>query len=292
MKRKPKSKVDVEERNRPVFGLLSFVLSSLVLLGCSRTPVERIEWPVMGTVAAVQTRGATAEETAEAVRAAKAEFARIEKLLNAHDPNSELSRLAPLPEAEILKRCDKDVRECYEMAFDLMRKSGGAFNPRWRGTNTLDLGAIAKGFAVDCAALVVGAADGSDRLLDLGGNLFAVRGQWNTGIAGTEIVIPLPEGFACATSAEYYRGKHIYDGRTGQAVSNGVVSVTVQVGGSAMEADGLSTTLFVLGPEEGKRFLDEKWKTVGVQAVWFMKDGRCISHLPCAGMMPQATIRP
>ena len=289
MKRKPMSKVEVEERNRPVFCLLSFVLASFILLGCSRAPIERVEWPVMGTIAAVQTRGATPDETAEVVRVVKDEFARVEKLLNAHDPNSELSRLAPLSEAEILERCDKDVRECYEMAFDLMRKSGGAFNPRWRGTNTFDLGAIAKGFAVDCAALAVGSVDGADKLLDLGGNLFAVRGQWKTGIAGTEAVIPLSEGFACATSAEYYRGKHIYDGRTGLVVSNGVASVTVEVGGSAMEADGLSTTLFVLGPEEGKRFLDEKWKTVGVQAIWFMEDGHCISHLSCAGMMPQAS---
>ena len=287
MKGESKSKVEVEERNRPVFCLLSFVLASFVLLGCSRSPIERVEWPVMGTIAAVQTRGATAEEMSQVVCAAKAEFARVEKLLNAHDPNSELSRLAQLSEAEILKRCDKDVRECYEMAFDLMRKSGGAFNPRWRGTNTFDLGAIAKGFAVDCAALAVGSVDGADKLLDLGGNLFAVRGKWKTGIAGTETVIPLSEGYACATSAEYYRGKHICDGRTGQAVSNGVVSVTVQVGGSAMEADGLSTTLFVLGPGEGKRFLDEKWKTVGIRVVWFMEDGTVITHLSNGKFVPR-----
>ena len=289
MNRKPKSKVEVGQWNHRVFCLLSFVLATFGFPGCSRAPIERIEWPVMGTIAAVQTRGATPDETAEVVRVVKDEFARVEKLLNAHDPNSELSRLASLSEAEILERCDKEMRPCYEMAFDLMRKSGSAFNPRWRGTNTLDLGAIAKGYAVDCAVLRCGGScRGGDKLLDLGGNLFAVRGKWKTGIAGTETVIPLSEGYACATSAEYYRGKHIYDGRTGQAVSNGVVSVTVQVGGSAMEADGLSTTLFVLGPEEGRRFLDKKWKTVGVQAVWFMKDGRCISHLSCAGIMPQA----
>ena len=259
---------------------------AMLALGCSREQVERIEWPVMGTVAAVQTRGATPEETAGVVRLVKTEFARVEKLLNAHDPNSELNRLAPLPDAEVLAHCDELVRSCYEMAFDLMRKSGGAFNPRWRGTNTLDLGAIAKGFAVDCAALAVGAVDGADRLLDLGGNLFAVRGLWKTGIAGTEIVIPLSEGCACATSAEYYRGRHISDGRTGLAVSNGVASVTVQVCGSAMEADGLSTTLFVLGPTEGKKFLVEKWKTVGVQAVWFMQDGSMVEHHSRAFVLP------
>ena len=266
--------------NRRMLGVLASLVILSGLVGCGKPKVERVEWPVMGTIAAVQTRGAAPEETAAIVREVKGVFSKVEKLLNAHDPNSELSRLAALPEAEILKRCDESVRPCYEMAFDLMRKSGGAFNPRWRGTNTLDLGAIAKGFAVDEAvACCGGSCAGGDKLLDLGGNLFAVRGKWRTGIAGTEAVIPLSEGFACATSAEYYRGKHIYDGRTGQAVSNGVVSVTVEVAGSAMAADGLSTTLFVLGPEEGKRFLDEKWKTVGVQAIWFMEDGNRVVHL-------------
>ena len=45
-----------------------------------------------------------------------------------------------------------------------------------------------------------------------------------------------------------------------------------------MWADGLSTTLFVLGPEEGRKFLDEKLKAlVGdmpVSALWIMADGR------------------
>ena len=252
---------------------------AVVGTGCSRAKIERLEWPVMGTVAAVQTRGATPEETAEIVRAAKDEFTHVERLLNAYDPNSELSRLAALPENEILERCDESVRPCYEMAFDLMEKSGGAFNPRWRGTNTLDLGAIAKGFAIDRAVSAgVVVRKGPDVLLDLGGNLFAAKGRWRTGIAGTERVLVLDEGCACATSAEYFRGKHIYDGRTGLAVSNGVSSVTVFVGGSAMEADGLSTTLFVLGPDAGKRFLDEKWKTVGVWAIWMMKDASWVEH--------------
>ena len=258
--------------------LLLAVGAVLTFAGCSRGKIERVEWTTMGTVAAVQTRGATSEETAESVEAAKRTFSAVEKLLNAHDPDSELSRLAPLSEAEILAACDESVCPCYEMAFNLMEKSGGAFNPRWRGTNTLDLGAIAKGYAVDCAQLAI-PNDGADKLLDLGGNLFAVKGSWRTGIAGSEMTLELAEGFACATSAEYYRGKHIYDGRTGLAVSNGVESVTVVVGGSAMEADGLSTTLFVLGPDEGRRFLDEKWRKLGVRAIWFMSDGTKIGHL-------------
>lgn len=255
-------------------------LVGLLALGCSRAPIERIEWPVMGTVAAVQTRGATADELAAAVKATRESFSRIERLLNAHDPNSELNRLAALSDEEILAQCDEQVRPCYEMAFELMRKSGGAFNPRWRGPGTLDLGAIAKGFAVDEAVVDLGLPIGAPGLLlDLGGNLFAVGGSWRTQIAGTEVQLLLNEGMTCATSAEYYRGKHIYDGRTGQAVANGVSSVTVVVPGSAMAADGLSTTLFVLGPEEGRRFLDEQWRLLGVRVLWFMQDGRRIDYV-------------
>ena len=257
---------------------IACVLGIVVFAGCGRARTERIEWPVMGTIAAVQTRGATPEETAGIVRMVKDVFARVEKLLNAHDPNSELSRLAPLPEKEILMRCDPEMKPCYEMAFDLMKKSGGAFNPRWRGTNTLDLGAIAKGFAVDLAAERVPYPKGFALLVDLGGNLRSVSGSWRTGIAGSDVVLPLDEGFAFATSAEYFRGKHIYDGRTRSPASNDVDSVTVECGASAMEADGLSTTLFVLGPEEGGKFLDEKWKMVGVEAIWFMKDGSRVRH--------------
>ena len=218
----------------------------------------------------------------------------LEHALNAHDPDSELSRLAPLEEEEILSQCGKspmlysrDVRPCYEAAFKLMHESGGAFNPRWRGPKTLDLGAIAKGFAVDVAAKDC-YADHADALIDIGGNIKAVRGEggshrpWRTGVKdpngdGFAAVVELREGEALATSATYYRGSHIYDGRTGLAVSNGVASVTVLCS-SAMWADGLSTTLFVLGPEEGKKFLDDKLKLlVGdmeVSALWIMDGGR------------------
>ena len=252
------------------------VLFGLVLLaGCGRAKVERIEWPVMGTVAAVQTRGATPDETAEVVRVVKDEFAHVEKLLNAHDPNSELSRLASLAEQEILRTCDPTMKPCYELAFAWREKTHGAFNPRWRGTNTLDLGAIAKGFAVDLAAARVPKGD-YDVLLDLGGNLRAVRGDWSVGIAGSDETFGLEENQSCATSAEYYRGKHIYDGRTGLAVSNDISSVTV-VATEAMYADMFSTIAFIFGPEESKPYLNG-WHTYST--VWILKDGRMVSWSP------------
>ena len=168
----------------------------------------------------------------------------------------------------------------------LERLSGGAFSPRWRGTNTLDLGAIAKGFAVDLAAEVT-YVDGNDALLDLGGNLKALQGEggshrpWRTGVrdpggSGLAAEVDLREGEALATSATYFRGSHIRDARMGAVVSNGVSSVTV-LARSAMWADGLSTALFVLGPDSGAALLNsaaEEFPEAGVvAALWILADG-------------------
>jgi len=108
-----------------------------------------------------------------------------------------------------------------------------------------------------------------------------VRGTWKTGVKdpdgdGFAAVVELREGEALATSATYYRGSHIYDGRTGKPAASNVASVTVLCD-SAMWADGLSTTLFVLGPEEGRAFLYKHLvELVGdkkVAVLWILDDG-------------------
>ncbi len=258
---------------------------ALAFAGCGpAAPVERVEWPVMGTVAAVQTRGPDAQASAAAVRrVVQADFRAIESLLNAHDPDAEIRRLARLPDAAVEAQCDAATRLCYAAAFRLMRATDGAFNPRWRGPGTLDLGAIAKGFAVDRASDAAERAGTAEALVDLGGNLKAVRGDWKVGVrdpdgGGVAAVVTLRAGEALATSAAYFRGRHIFDGRTARPVSNDVASVTVRCA-SAMWADGLSTTLFVLGPDDGRRFLRERLPQLAqpafrVSALWILRDGR------------------
>ena len=246
------------------FVKLACVAATVVSLGCGRKPAEHVEWTTMGTVASFLCRDADGLGRSTEVMAA---FKDVETLLNAHDPDSELSRLAAFPEEEILARCDERVRPCYEMAFRLMRESEGAFNPRWRGPASLDLGGIAKGFALDLAAERIGA---QDAMIDLGGNLKACGGEWKVGVYGeADSMLRLEPHQACATSAEYARGKHIYDGRTGLAVTNDVYSVTVVHPDSAMLADGLSTILFIFGREEGEEFLrkhhPEAW------AIWQLR---------------------
>lgn len=232
------------------FSIAVLALALCLASGCARKRPERIEWTTMGTTAAFLCRDAADLPLAQNVMSV---FREVERLLNAHNRESELSRLALLADEEVLASCDTRMRPCYEAAFRLMRESDGAFNPRWRGPATLDLGGIAKGFALDLAAEAIGERD---VLLDLGGNLKACGGEWKIGVYGESgEVRRLGRAEACATSGEYARGKHIYDARTGCAVTNDVFSVTVVHPTSAMLADGLSTILFILGPDKGDAFL-------------------------------------
>ena len=242
--------------------MISRILIAAMLLAsgaCRRADdVERLEWPVMGTVAAVQWRnselgGASAAEGRIIAGKVRKIFAEVERLLNRHDPKSEINSLSGLSDSEVLLKATALVRPCYEAAFRMRDATQGAFDPRWRGTNTLDLGAIAKGYALDLAA----AAIDKPCLIDLGGNLKSVDSEWRCAIAFSGERIVLKPGMAIATSAEYFRGRHIYDARTKKAVSGDGASVSVLHPNSAMSADALSTVLFILGRSKGEKFIRE-----------------------------------
>lgn len=253
------------------------ILLLAVVAGCGRSRVSSVEWLAMGTVAKVSFKGGGRDAAIERNAAAivREAYARVEDRLSVWNPKSEISSYTSV------ETVSPDMRPCYEMAFDVQRKSRGAFNPFWRGKGKgPDLGGIAKGFAVDMAAERLESAGfgrEGDVLLDLGGNLRAVSGVWKTGIrdpsgsGGIVQTLALSNGMACATSGEYERGKHIVDGRTGIPVSNNVASVTVVHPSSAMIADALSTVLFVLGRADGDEFLKKHYPEAF--AVWVMRDG-------------------
>ena len=237
------------------------VLALVLASGCERRhEISEVQWMTMGTVASFKFRDSADAAKAQIVRET---FAEIERLLNAHVETSELRRLAALDDAEILERCDALVRPCYEAAFRFRDMSHGVFNPRWRGEGTMDLGGIAKGFALDEAARRVGVCDA---LIDLGGNLKACGGVWRVGIFGTDKAIELYEGMSSSTSGEYFRGRHIKDGRTGGDVQSSAISVTVVHPDSAMTADALSTILFIVGKEKGGDFVAKEFPSAS--AIW------------------------
>lgn len=270
-----------------VFAGIVFAGIGLSLLTAPSQRRVRVNWPAMGTVAAITFREG-APETHDAIRdTVQKMWQTLENRLSAWNADSELSRLAPtlaVQGADALPQVPPDVRPCYAFAFDLKRQSGGAFDPvigealRRTGftrVSNVDLGAVAKGFAVDRAWE---ALDSGDLLLDLGGNLRARGGTWHTGVRdpftpdAMAATFDLADGEAVATSGNYERfverdGKHlshILDARTGEPVS-GTAGVTV-VAASALLADGLSTTLFILGPTNGLAFLKRHYP--GTAALW------------------------
>lgn len=130
----------------------------------------------------------------------------------------------------------------------------------------LDLGAVAKGLAVDMAVREL--ADLPDIVVDAGGDLF-VRGcnpegePWRIGIRhprNTTLCVEtifVAEGAIC-TSGDYERHgrenvSHILHAISGRPADS-LASVTV-IAPSAMVADALGTAAFALGPDGGLTFL-------------------------------------
>lgn len=139
----------------------------------------------------------------------------------------------------------------------------------------LDLGALAKGLAIDLAARELQPFE--DFVVDAGGDLFAsghnADGEpWRVGIrnpraSGNVIETLAVSGAAVCTSGDYERrneaGHHLLDTRTGLPAA--VAASTTVVAPLAMVADALSTAAFVLGPSDGTTLLDRH----GAEGIWY-----------------------
>jgi thiamine biosynthesis lipoprotein len=136
----------------------------------------------------------------------------------------------------------------------------------------LDLGAIAKGYSVDRASAVL-RKEGVDNFLVKAGGDLAVSGAkengvpWTIGIQHPRLPLELiaklrPARAAVATSGDYkkffFRGgeryHHILTPSTGLPARE-CQSVTI-IAPSAMDADALATSVFVLGPKKGFALLE------------------------------------
>lgn len=136
----------------------------------------------------------------------------------------------------------------------------------------LDLGAIAKGFALDCAVKRLRQNQVKSCLINAGGQVCALGDKLGV---PWEIVIQNPRGrdfsgtlklkdSSVATSGDYQqyfvrdgrRYAHILDPRTGRPAQSGVISVTV-IAKDGLTADALATAMFVLGKEKGAALLKQ-----------------------------------
>lgn len=136
----------------------------------------------------------------------------------------------------------------------------------------INLGGIAKGYAVERGAALLREHGIQHAMLNAGGDTRVLgdrRGRpWIVGIrhprAADEVVTRLPlQDEAISTSGDYERffeegGRryhHIINPLTGEP-TQGVLSATV-IGPDATVTDGLSTTIFVLGSDRGLALIEE-----------------------------------
>ena len=127
---------------------------------------------------------------------------------------------------------------------------------------TLDLGAVAKGLAIDLAAREL--RPFVDFAIDAGGDLYLGGlgehgGAWSIGIRHPHqpdrlIARVSASNQAVCTSGTYERGQHLLDPRTGDR-AHSLASATV-IAPNAMLGDALATAAFVLGPEAGLALLE------------------------------------
>jgi thiamine biosynthesis lipoprotein len=172
---------------------------------------------------------------------------------------------------------------------------------------SLDLGGMAKGFAVDEVRRIYKAHGIKDGLINMGASSLYAAGQapsnkpWHIGLRHPRAeekdrylaVLPLTER-ALSTSGDYERyfeqdGRrycHIIDPRTGCPAQSGIMSDTVVMPGDEPEAgmltDLLSTAVFILGPSSGQELLGT---VPGAEAAIITSDyqiddvGGLVSHL-------------
>jgi thiamine biosynthesis lipoprotein len=147
----------------------------------------------------------------------------------------------------------------------------------------LDLGGIAKGFAVDNALQALLAQGVSRAIVNAGGDLFAMGAAPSETPWLVDIQHPsIPErtlatmhvhNRSVATSGGYEKffeqdGKrycHLIDPRSGYPVQD-IASVTV-LADTTMQADALSTAAFILGPDKGFALLAQLPNVEGVMVV-------------------------
>lgn len=166
---------------------------------------------------------------------------------------------------------------------------------------SLDVGAVAKGFAADRAGELLRDMGIRSAMLNLGGNVLTIGKKpdgsfWNIGIQdpkgeGTDIVVHSEDG-SVVTSGDYQRYfeldgvryNHIIDGKTLMpAVRYASVSVMSE---RSAEADMLSTALFILPEDEGNKLADK----YGVHIWRIYHDGTIDEYDPSPGELPQDRI--
>jgi FAD:protein FMN transferase len=278
--------------------------------------MEHLAFRAMGTEVEVLLEAEPRADVARALGRVEPEFGRLEALLSRFRPDSELARLNA---AGALEAGD-ELLELVDLALDARERTGGRFDPtihdalvaagydrtfaeldgssgagsapaggdvRIVGRRIelepgvrLDLGGIAKGWAVDRA--VVALAPFGPCLVNAGGDL-AVRGlpatgHWAVGLdtPSGPLTLGVTKGALATTGRDRRRWHgggeerhHVIDPATGRPSSTDLLTVTV-AGRSAVEAEVRAKALFLAGAEAAAL----EAEATRVPAVLVTEDGR------------------
>lgn len=146
----------------------------------------------------------------------------------------------------------------------------------------VDLGGIAKGFAVDKVVELLKIRGIASGVINFGGSVFVLGEERSVGIQtpfgkkGTYIGTIRVKNKAVVTSGAYenYRVingiayQHILDPHTGYPVNNELLAVTL-IGAKAEELDALATGVCVMGIQKGYDLLKKRQ----IDAIFIKKDG-------------------
>ena len=150
---------------------------------------------------------------------------------------------------------------------------------------SVDLGGIAKGYALDRALELLKDTGAENAILNLGGTIGVTGRPIEIGIRnpfdpdGEPMGTLLLDNRCAVTSGSYERfvridGRafhHIIDPRTGYPSDSGLVSVTL-VGRNATVLDALATASFILGTFHASPLL----KRYGIEAIFIKADGKVL----------------
>lgn len=156
----------------------------------------------------------------------------------------------------------------------------------------VNLGAIAKGYIADEVMAVLKSEGVKHAIVNLGGNVLVMGGKADNSDFGVGVedprnpgngylgVLSIKDG-SVVTSGDYQRYfvdaagnkyHHILDPFTGYPANSGLIQVTV-VTNASIDADSLSTTLFLLGLDEGLKKVEA---LPDVEAIFITSENRIV----------------
>jgi len=248
----------------------------------------RFTWDAMACRFGLYLTGVETDYARRCARAACDEIDRLELLLSRHIAHSEISQLNRARPGEWVPVSPETVA-CLQIAVAAYAETGGAFDVAYRsrpraprqpdGTPLtpllydparraigvqyeqvdLDLGAIGKGFALDCVAAVVREWQIPGALLDSGQSTVLALGTppdgstWHVQLRGpNDVSVPFSpialHEQALSGSGQILHGPHIVDPHAGTPVA--AARAAWAIAPSAALSDALSTAFMIMAPAD------------------------------------------